>query len=296
MSALHIQLEDLFRHEWRPLYVGDRPRYATVTSVRLLDAGTLVCASLLARKIYLIRFDLELGSYSVVDGIDTVYRGALTQTDLCDTDGHGGVITSNCEGGNMSLYRIVNDKISHERDLFTSLHGNYCHGARFCGPDVVVATALREPRGVHFYDTQTMRRLLYVSTDRLPKDVCFLPGQRAILVTTGGAPLPEKSGESSESSTSELQLIEYDLTRGTSTVIERQQYTVRQLDAVTLYEDRLYVSDSHGGRVLVVDVNTLRQIDQIEGYAFPHGVDARYGMLAVTCYGTNSVHVSLIRS
>ena len=204
-TSLQIQLEDLRQPEWRALYVGDRRRYATATSVRLLDSRTLVCASLLAQKIYLIRFDLAYGSHTVVDSVDTVYNGSPTQTDLCDVDGRGSegrgsgapwrVVTSNCEGGNMSLYRVADDKIRHERNLSMDLHGNYCHGSRFCGPDVVVATALRDPRGVHFYDVQTMRRLLYVRTERLPKDVCFLPDRRAVLATTDGAPLPEKSGE-----------------------------------------------------------------------------------------------------
>src|SRR4029077_15144036 len=121
------------------------------------------------------------------------------------------VVTSNCEGGNMSLYRVAGDKICHERDLLADLPGNFCHGARFCGSGVVAATALRGPRGVHFYDVQTMRRLLYVETERLPKDVCFLPGGRAVLVTTDGSPTPEKSGAGNAS---ELQLVDYDLVRG----------------------------------------------------------------------------------
>jgi hypothetical protein len=293
VTSLQIQLEDLHQPAWQALYVGDRPRFATATSVRLLDAHTIVCGSLLAHKIYLIRFDLAFGSYTVVDSAPTVYNGLPTETDLCDVDGRGHVITSNCEGGNMGLYSVAGDKISHMRDLPTALHGNYCHGARFCGQDVIVATALREPRGAHFYDVQTLRKLLYVRTERLPKDICFLPGGHAVLITTDGAPLSDRSGACN---VSELQRIEYDLVKGTSTIVDRQLCEARQLDAATLYEDRLYVVDSYGGRVLVVDARTLRQVDQIDGYDFPHGVDARYGILAVSCYGTNSIHVRPIRA
>lgn len=295
VTTLQIRLEDLHRPEWRALYVGDRPRYATATSVRLLDARTIVCCSLLARKIYLIRFDLAFGNYTVVDSADTIYGGSSTETDLCDVDGRGRVVTSNCEGGNMSLYRVLGDKICHERDLSTGLSGNFCHGARFCGPDVIVATELRDPRGVHFYDIQTMRKLLYVETPRFPKDVCFLPGGRAVLVTTDGSPTSERRGAGA-CNASELQLVEYDLVRGTSAVVDRQPCAAHQLDSVASYEGRLYVIDSHGGRVLVLDGRTLRQVYQIDGYDFPHGVDARHGVLAVACYGTNSVHVRPIRT
>jgi len=228
----------------------------------------------------------------VIDGRGTVYKDRSTETDLCDTDGQGGVLTSNCEGGNMSLYRVSGDKIHYERDLSADLPGNYCHGARFCGGGVVVATALREPRGAHFYEASSMRKLLYVKTEKLPKDICFLPGKRGVLVTTDGAPLSATSGTRN---VSELQLIEYDLVGGTSTVVDRQMCEARQLDSAAFYEGRLYVVDSYGGRVLVVDARTLRQVDQIDGYDFPHGVDARYGILAVSCYGTNSIHVRPIR-
>ena len=162
VEALQVRLEDLRRPEWRPLFVGDRERYATATAVRLLDPRTLVCCALLARKIYLIRFDLAAGSHTVLSRADTTYGGVSTEIDLCDADDRGNVVTSNCEGGAMSLYRVAGDTIHHTRDLPTGLSGNYCHGARLFGPDVVVATVLRPPRGVQFFDLRTMRKLLFV--------------------------------------------------------------------------------------------------------------------------------------
>lgn len=293
VASMRIQLEDLRQASWQALYVGNRPRFATASAVRFLDARTLVCCSLLARKIYLIRFDLESGAFQVLDQGDSLQHGQPVETDLCDVDGQGHVLTSNCEGGGMSLYRIVNNKIQHMRDLFTDLSGNYCHGARFCGPEIVVATALRGPRGAHFFDLKTMQKRLYIETARLPKDICFLPGKQAVLITTDGAPLP---GASSRSNISELELVTYDLTRGTSTLVTRECCDAGQLDSGVFYDGCLYMADSHGGRVLIMDANTLRQVGQIDGFDFPHGVDVRYGMLAVACYGTNSVHVSLLKS
>lgn len=257
--------------------------------MRLVDARTLVCCSLLARKIYLVHFDLEAGSFVVMDDADTMYAGATTQTDLCDVDGQGRVVTSNCEGGQMSLYQIDGDQVRHDRDLSTDLVGNFCHGARFFGPDVVAATALREPRGVHFYEIQTMRKLLHVKTDRLAKDACSLPGGRAAVVVTDGAP----SSQASRSvGTSEILIADIDLDRGTSVIVGRRVYDVGQLDAIAHEDGRLYVSDSRGGRLLVVDARTLDQIGEVGGYDFPHGVDVKYGLLAVACYGTNAISVS----
>ncbi len=287
-TSLQIALEDLRRPEWQPLYVGDRARYATATSVRFVDPETIVCGALLARKIYLARFDLSRGSSEVLSCANTTYAGCTTETDLCDTDGRGHIVTSNCELGSLSLYRREGDAIRFVRDLPTGLVGNFCHGVRFCGADVVVATALRDPRGAHFFDVRTMRKLLYVKTDRLPKDVGFLPDGRAVLATTDGAPLPTSSRDRR---VSEILIVEFDLGRGTHRLSARQTYDAGQLDSIAVRGDRLYAVDSAGGRVLVIDAVTLRQIDQFDGYDFPHGVDVNHGVLAVACYGTNAIHL-----
>ncbi len=288
MVTLRIQLPDVRGPDWRALYVGGRPRYATATSVRILDANTIVCCSLLARKIYLVRFDLAAETFRVVSSADTVYGGCSTETDLCDADGQGRVVTSNCEGGNMSLYRRFGDEILHDRDLSTGLPGNFCHGARFLGTGVVAATVLRDPRGVHFYDLGSMRKLLCVLTDRLPKDVCFLPGDRAAIATTDGAPATERT---SDRRSSEIVVVAFDLGRGHHRILVRQTYDAGQIDSIACSGDRLLAVDSPGGRILVVDAATLRQVDQIGGFDFPHGVDVNHGLVAVACYGTNAVHV-----
>jgi hypothetical protein len=285
-TSLQIQLED-FRHSERrsPHSAG---RYTTTASVRLLDAHTIVCCSHLACKISLIRFDLGFCQYTVVDSENTACGGDLTETTLCDIDGRGHVVTSNGEDGNMGLYGVAGDKIWHARDLPTVLPGNLCPSVRFCGPGVVAVAALGPPRGLHFLDISTMRTLLHVKTERPPQDVCFLPGNRAVLVMTDGA-------SPSGGSDAEIQLIEYDLGQQSCAVIDRQPFAARDPVSVAFYEGRLYVVDSHGGRVLVLDARTLRQVDQLDGYDVPHGVDARYGILAVACYGSRSVHVRPIR-
>jgi hypothetical protein len=286
--ALQIPLEDLHQPDWQERYVGDRKRYATASSVRFIDPHTLVCCSLLARKIYLIRFDLKSGSFETLDSADTMYAGNTAQTDLCDIDGRGHVITSNCQAASMSLYRHSGDKICFVRDLAMGLEDNFCHGARFYGPDVVVAAMHRNPRGVHFFGLQTMEKLLYIETDHLAKDICFLPNGRAILITTAGSPAPN----SQDGYVSENLLVEFDLKSRSCSLLKKQTCTIGQFDSAVVHADSLFVVDSGRGCILVLDVHTLRQIDQIDGYIFPHGIDINYGMMAITSYGTNSIYVS----
>lgn len=286
-TTLQIPLEDLHQPEWQERYIGSRKRYATASSVRFIDPHTIVCCSLLARRIYLIRFDLENGSYTTLDSGATLYAGNTTQTDLCDSDDRGRIVTSNCEAGSMSLYRHDGDKIYYVRDLPTKLEGNFCHGARFYGPNVIVSAMQRDPRGIHFFDLQTMETLLYIETEHPAKDICFLPNGRAILITTAGSP----ATESQDDYVSENVLVKFDLKRRIYTLIKKQTYAAGQFDSVIVHEDKLYVVDGGRDCIRVIDAGTLQQIDQIDGYLFPHGIDINHGMMAITSYGTNSIYV-----
>lgn len=284
ITPLQIQLEDLPRFEGSLLHSASGSYHAMATSVRLLDAHTVVCCSRGARKICLIRFDLGFDQYAVVDseGLDS---GSM-ESSLCDIDGCGHVITSNGVDGNIRLYNVTRDKIRHGRDLGAVLPGNVWASLKFCGSDVIVVVACGQLRGIHFLDAPTMRTLLYVETERPPLDVCFLPGHRAVVVMTGMA----------AGADAEILLIKYDLGQQTYVVIDRQPCAALKLASVAFYDGRLYVVDTRGGCVLVLDVRTLRQVDQLDGYDVPHGVDARYGILAVACYGTGSIHVRPIRN
>lgn len=77
------------------LYIMNRKRSASVTSVKFMDANTLVCCSFLGQKIYLIRIDPSNGSSTVLDSAVTQFHGLGTETDLCDANSSGQVITSN---------------------------------------------------------------------------------------------------------------------------------------------------------------------------------------------------------
>lgn len=289
---VRIPLEDLSQPDWTPLYVGDRARYATATSVRILDSRTLVCASLLGRRMYLIDFDLESARYEVLDSVPSMFRGQTTETDLCDVSRRWGspedktiVVTSNCKLSSLSFYQIADDRITYlpQQDL-QAHQPSYCHGARFFNLNVVAATLINDPLGVYFYDVESHAQTHYVPTDHLPKDVCFPAPGVAAIITTSSNP---QTYTTQPGRTCEIVVV--DLPSGQ--VLRRQSYGSGQFDSVSEHDGKLYVADSYRDQVLVVDAQSLAQVDQIDGLEFPHGVDVYQGMIAVTCYGDNAVHV-----
>lgn len=54
-----IQLENINNAGRVPLFVHQRDRLATVTSVKFVDRQTIICCSFVGRKMYAVHFDLE---------------------------------------------------------------------------------------------------------------------------------------------------------------------------------------------------------------------------------------------
>lgn len=153
---------------------------------------------------------------------------------------------------------------------------------------MVVATMHREPQGAHFYDLRTMKRKLYVKTTEEAKDICFLSENRAILITCAGS----ASRKPRKRYVSTAILLEFDVAAGTSKRLKQASYPVGQFDSGCVHAGKLYAVDSGRGSLLVIDAETLEQVDQIDDYNFPHGMDINYGMMAVTSYGDNSIYIT----
>lgn len=284
-NMLQIRLEDLSQPDWKLLYVASRGRYATATSVRFLDPGSLVCCSLLGQKMYLIRFYLHSGSYRIVHSIDTIFEGKSTPTDLCDTDGNGLVITSNCSHGSVSLYRCTDDRITFVRDLPLDL--DIVHGVKFVAPGIAAITVTHGERGVHFIDIETMERILYIASEWRTKDVCFISDTRLAVLTADGAPAREQQGGYDSC----ISLVDFNLRERSYRTVAQAVNRDGQLDACVLHDDKLYVTDQAGDCVWIHHPGDLRRLGEIRGFDMPHGIDIRHGLMAVTNYGSNTVEI-----
>ncbi len=289
-APFHIQLADRQTSDWRMLYIGGRSRYATATSVRILDAETLVCCSLLARKMELIRFDDAQRTWRVLDCIDTVFAGSTAETDLCDADAHGNILTSNCALGTVTHYRRDGDRLAFVRDLPTGFEKSWAHGVRFFTPDIFAVTLSRGEEGVHFFDLKTGRRLLFIPSQYKVKDVCFLSDTRLIMVVTDGAPRPQEQAAYHGG----VELVEFSLALGSHAVLGRKIFAGCHFDAASLHDGKLYITSGLSDGIFVVDTVTLEKVDEIGGYHVPHGIDINLGMMAVTSYADNTVTLTRI--
>lgn len=282
-----IELPDLTGRALRPVYLERRGRYATATSVKLMDPETLVCASFLEKKLYLVRFDLKRKTSAVLDEIATTYRGVPVETDLADVDpSRTQIVLSNFHHGSFSHFRRVGDRLEHVQDLDSGLDSKV-HGVKFLSNEIVAGTLSSEPGGVQFFSLFEARPMLRVDVPRKAQDVEFLGPNEMLVFSVHGAPRRERQSPYA----TDVARVRFDLERGSSSIVETQTWSDTHIDACARHGGRLFLTDQRNDCVLVVDPATLAIVQTIGGFDFPHGIDIGFDLLAVSNYGSNTVEL-----
>jgi tetratricopeptide (TPR) repeat protein len=284
--VVRIKLEDINPNGRLPLFFQDRARLGCVTSVKLLDEKTLICCNLVGRRIYLIEFDAVTGHSRVLDSRATVFEGESVETDLCDADREGRVLTTAFYKGSATLYQREGSRLHHVRDLPFKLDG-YAHGVKFYRPGIAAVAIAKGAMGIYFYDLDRCTCLLHVDTGMKVQDLCFVSDHRFVAVLGYGSPSPQAAAPSYDSA---LCLYEFNLAERTYAMVKRAVYVDIHLDScVRDGVGNLYINNQFNDQVCIVDEHTLQPARAVAGFDFPHGLDVRFGLLASSNYGSNEV-------
>jgi len=278
-------------------WAAGRQRLATCTSVRLIDQHTLVCASLVGQAMYLLNFNLDSGIYRVIERIDTVANGATVCTDLLAFDGKDLLATSNCEDSSVSFYRLAENRLRYESEL--RIHGadaGFCHGVAFAPDCDLICVAIQAGgRSLQLW-SRTSGELVarYIDPGWMPKDVVFI-APKTILALFSQAASAKDVVKKIES---KIVLIEF--SADWQTHLLRGEWVLHdsQFDCVVHSNGYVFVSDQGHDQVQCFHLGeSLRKIQNFDGYTFPHGIDfdAASGLLAVTSYGDNSLDLRIVR-
>lgn len=281
-------------------FVANRKRLATATAVRFLDDHHLVASHLVGQRLYRVRFDFDARSFAIEDEIPTTFQGQPTITDLLDFDGRDRIATSDFRAFAVSLYRIREGGLVHERDLPIpdGAEGN-CHGIHFVPPDgdVICATCTRDDRYVYFLSTST-GEILYRFNDGewMAKDVCFIDPERLIVLASDGRPTRKNRSRYRSKAT----LIRIDVAGQRHETVSELIMPACHVDGCVYADGSLYFTDGVSDciRVCRVEDDRISLERSLPGYSFPHGVDVlpSAGLLAVTNYGTSDVVLTRITS
>jgi hypothetical protein len=297
VEGLTIRLEDINNSPHGAYFIGGRKRLATCTSVKLLDFNRLVTCSLVGQRMYLIGFDVESGDYSIESCIPTRYRGRDICTDLLDYDGKSRLVTSNCEHGSISFYRVKHNSLEHEKDV--DIPGDktpFCHGVKFLPPEgrVICATTTSKRCQAYFISAES-GDVIYEFGDGnwKVKDVCSVDNDRLIVLYASGTP----TGGASAPYSSKISLVAYDLLAARHEVLHETVFA-GHVDCCAYFDGRVLVSNQTTDSVTVFHVEAAELSYGFDsgGYDFPHGVDIlpEAGLLAVTNYGSNSITLTTV--
>jgi hypothetical protein len=269
-----------------PVFVGERSRYGTVTSVQFLSDDLAACGSFDGRRIDLVAVG-ERTTPRLLHSIPGTYKGRPVQNDLLGASPNGEFFaTSNFHSGSSSLYTHDGERVSSVRDLPFHVPG-FVHGVRFYDDNTLALTACSGPRGVHFFDIHSGEHRLGVAIPSKCQDIAFLsPNRMLVLAVTGNPgfrPFPIYD--------SQIWVVDFDLKTRRAKVHGGRLYKQCHFDAGRVHKGYLYLTDQYNNTVEVLKPDTLEVAARLTGYDFPHGMDIRNDRLAVTNYGASTLEI-----
>jgi hypothetical protein len=261
--------------------IGNRTRFSTATAVSFVNDNLLVAAAFNSKKIYLIEL-LEDGTSKILDVVK-----AKNNPDLLDYK-NGVILTSDYPfmqpNGHGSLYDLVDNKIVFRKQIV--LPNTKAHGAEIVDDKTIIITSNSDHnRGVLFIDIESHQVIKNLNDFKhYPKDA-FIKDNRMLVVCAESLP---QIGQTTVIKESILYL--FDL----NTLEKLDEVSFHgQTDSLTLSGEDGFITIQGDDTVLhfkLID-DKLSIIKRIEGFNFPHGIDATETKVAITNYGDNTIRI-----
>ena len=293
---IFIKLEDLKRTNITEMYIKDKKRLATVTSIVFLDDKHFVAASLAGAKLYLYHIDYHKNEYQLLSECDTIASDDLTITDLIDYDGKDTLVVSNFRDGSQYLYKINDNKIKHYKYLpKTCDFYQTCHGIKFYPIDknIICATGNRK-FVVNFIDTIINEIIYQISYEDgyNPKDMAFINQNRILVLYTNSKVLGHTVDDEY---TSRIVLFEINIDQKFHKILDKCDIPNSHGDCIIYHKGFGFSTNQLANEVNIVYVkdDKVENYKTLYDYDMPHGVavEEKNNLLAVTNYGDNTIRI-----
>jgi len=273
------------------LYFGDKKRFSTLTSVVLLTPNLLVVCSYYSRQIFLISFDINLNSYQILDTKYTYSNKLIVSTDLIDYNGEY-IVTSNFMSRSISMYKIINNKIIFIKSI-SNINLGYHHGVKFYPKDkniifFTTSGTKNKKCGIYAINLEDKKPIPFLSiteNNMLTKDVCFSEDFMYGIYSENAPKSTDKVFYSSK-------VVKYEFS------LEKMETKVKELilpechvDCIQYYKNKIYITVEDiktNGFIYELDEN-LNLLRKLGNFSFPHGLDIKFNMFAITEYGTSTL-------
>ena len=303
---MEIVIQELNIYNITPKYFGNEGRYESITDVKFLDDKTLIIANRLAAMMYYVEFDLETKTWNILDRVSLVYTvpGIEFKNGKVQKRSFPDFIDLMTIKGNSVYYvslehvigqvDIVNKKLI-KKGLIAVPGKNAFHSITFHPVEshiMYLSSAMFAPtRKLVVYNSLTFQKKDII----LPglegcsiKDTKFFPDGRMVISGSNGMIFTKNSKKVYDGF---IGLYSPDFE-----CIDLVKIPNIQNDGVCVSNDIIYLTTqgpSGGGKVMKYKVveDKLLLDGEIEIGGFPHGIDVRNNLLAVTSMSQSLVHL-----
>ena len=277
-------------------------RYETTTDVKFVNDNTLVVANRMAAVLHLVEFDIQAKTFKILDRIRLEYEGPVTLTskgfrkssypkhvDLINVRGNRVYYVS--LDSDIGIVDIVNRKFV-KRNIITVKDDVYIHGIEFHPSKSNIAYlsgALYKPK-LLILDMVTMAKqsvILPGLEGRLVKSARFLDDKHLVVSGGGGLISTTDKNKSYDGYLAVYSLPDFKC-------LDLVTIELAQTDDVAVYNGFIYSMLQGVTEAKVCKYafdGKLQKLEEIVVGGFPHGIDARNGILAVTSMSRSSVQL-----
>ena len=278
---MNFKLPDFDLTKHRVVYAGDRPRYATATAASFVDNNTILVASYLNKKIYLI--DITDNTFNILSEVSTPHY-----PDLMDYK-DGVIITTNRTDGDfnpggISVYNLIGNEILYKKTIIID-RLNQLHGCRVIDEkNFIITNTSNNERGVYTLNYDTEKTQIFNDFEYFPKDV-WVYDDRVLIISSHSRP----SGTGKvEITNSYIYLYEFPSYKKIDELL-----FYGQTDSLTYHNGDGFITSQGQDSLLHFKINNdkFENVKLIDGFNFPHGVASNGEKLIVTNYGDNSIDI-----
>jgi len=285
-----------------PHWFAGNSRYETTTDVKFVNDTTLVVANRMAAILYLVEFNIEAQTFKILDRVSLTYEGPVTLTskgfqksrypkfpDLL-TIVNNTIYVATLDN-TISKIQIANMKFT-KPTLFTFNDNGFYHGITIHPTHKNVAylsSALTSPKLViaDLSTGKTQDIILPKFEGKVVRQTRFLD-ETHIVSTCGGSLI---------SSTDHNKV--YDSCVGVFILpsfkcLDLVEFPSTHIDDICVHDGVIYITNQGATKAKVCKYKfdgKLQLIEEIVVGGFPHGIDARNGILAVTSMSRSSVQL-----
>lgn len=285
--------------------IRERARNSGLTSVRFVDTNKLVCCDFNENMLYLA--ELIGDELHIIHQTSTVIEGLIpVETDLLDVK-QDLIATTNFYQGSVSLYKIENDIVTFQKEIFRNRRKGL-HGVRFIpGYDDLMWLSYcnSKEKVAEIVNYKTEQLLHRIELGQQVQDVAFLDNYAICFARTkhiSGGNVGHKIWRRPKKwimyATAYLFEMPNDL-NSSPPVLVSQWRGKGHIDATKEFADKVLVANQYNECVDIfkIDNRKIVHTGSIKGFSFPHGLDINEdGIVAVTNYGDSSLRLFRLTS